>query len=450
AESDHEKWVLAYDAKLLRKMWIRIVPPGTRPVASELRNIGRPGRLRWVTGRRSEEENWDAYEALNGAPLSSLITTPQPWSSVRFWLHDLAEECAAFERDRTRPVVLALDRVWISAEGRAKLLDFPPPGHTEQPGRRSAESGIDFLSEVAARALEGLTDRPETKDISAPVPVHARSFLEKLPDVPDAATAAATLKELLYKPATVSRRRRAAMVACSLALPIGLGIFVTAGTKILAQWNEAQPEVFELNQVLSVRDIMRTPSADPNGHGPDDRLFSIYIADRLRDSLAGPEQWNTLFARSLLKPAQIKFIQQSMNDHPSPSEEDVTQAHEAISPFLGGVDISMMTTPWLPLIVTGSCLIFYVALPALIAALIFRGGLIMIALGVAVVRTDGLYPSHFRVLWRSFLSWSPLLVITPAGLGFLIPWAGGIIAGVVISVVLIGLTVCSLVLPDRG
>ena len=123
------QWLLGYDLRLLRKVWIRTVPPGTPPVPAPLRNIGRVGRLRWLTGRRTPEENWDAFEGVSGKPL--LATDPgtrQPWSQVRFWLYDLAREIGAAEKDGTLPPVLTLDRVWITGDGRAKLLDFPAPG----------------------------------------------------------------------------------------------------------------------------------------------------------------------------------------------------------------------------------------------------------------------------------------------------------------------------------
>ena len=122
------QWLLGYDLRLLRKVWIRTVPPGTPPVPAPLRNIGRVGRLRWLTGRRSPEENWDAFEGVSGQPLLRLIQDRQPWSQVRFWLYDLAREISAAEKDGTLPPVLALDRVWITGDGRAKLLDFPAPG----------------------------------------------------------------------------------------------------------------------------------------------------------------------------------------------------------------------------------------------------------------------------------------------------------------------------------
>ena len=70
------QWLLGYDLRLLRKVWIRTVPPGTPPVPAPLRNIGRVGRLRWLAGRRSPEENWDAFEGVSGQPLLRLIHGP--------------------------------------------------------------------------------------------------------------------------------------------------------------------------------------------------------------------------------------------------------------------------------------------------------------------------------------------------------------------------------------
>ena len=63
-----------------------------------------------------------------GRALAGLIQAPQPWRQVRFWLFDLANEISAAEKDGTLPPVLAMDRVWITDDGRAKLLNFPAPG----------------------------------------------------------------------------------------------------------------------------------------------------------------------------------------------------------------------------------------------------------------------------------------------------------------------------------
>ena len=141
AKSGDEEWLLGYDARLLRRVWIHKLPPGSPAVEASRRNLGRIGRLRWLTGRRSQTENWDAYEAATGEALIALMGSRHPWSEVRFWLLDLTEELAAAAIEGNTPTRLALDRVWITAEGRAKLLDSPAPGIASLPddaGQRCA------------------------------------------------------------------------------------------------------------------------------------------------------------------------------------------------------------------------------------------------------------------------------------------------------------------------
>jgi uncharacterized RDD family membrane protein YckC len=135
------EWLLGYDLRLLRKVWIRVVPPGTPPVPAALRNIGRVGRLRWLAGRRAPEENWDAFEAVSGKPLLQLAQTRQPWSQVRFWLYDLAREIGTAAKDATLPPLLALDRVWITGDGR-QAARFP---RARPRLRRRGQCGTDSI-----------------------------------------------------------------------------------------------------------------------------------------------------------------------------------------------------------------------------------------------------------------------------------------------------------------
>ena len=138
--------LLGYDARLLRKVWLRKVAPGTPPLAPALCHLSRPGRLRWLNGKRSADDCWDAYEASPGQPLLNLVSTKQDWEKVRFWLLDLAAELKAGEKDGSLPAVLSLDRVWIGADGRAKLLDFPAPGTNSpdavEPPRACQSAGV--------------------------------------------------------------------------------------------------------------------------------------------------------------------------------------------------------------------------------------------------------------------------------------------------------------------
>ena len=198
------EWLLGYDTRLLRKAWVRVVPPGTPPIPPLVRNLGRVGRLRWIAGRRSAGENWDAFEGATGSSLLSLSGQRQSWSRVRYWLLDLATEISAAQKDGTLPAVLALDRVWVTTDGRAKLLDFPGPG-TRQPGAAETSAVPPalpndatakwFLDQVAVCALEGRTSGAASgllsdasissqgcrTELTVPLPIHARQFLRKLP-----------------------------------------------------------------------------------------------------------------------------------------------------------------------------------------------------------------------------------------------------------------------------
>ncbi|HVM47187.1 MAG TPA: protein kinase, partial [Candidatus Acidoferrum sp.] len=288
AESGGRQWLLAYDLKLLRKVWLRVVPPGTEPVPGPLRNLGRVGRVRWLTGSRSPTENWDAFEALTGRPLLELIATPQPWRQVRYWLHDLAVELGAATRDGTMPQ-LGLDRVWITGEGRAKLLDFPAPGLAPSSGAATRPSGPvpppltgtgdsslqsfnAFLNAVASAALAGdasRTDRP-AGDVAGRLPLHARTFLKRLPQMAAPEAIAAAVRPLLGRAAEVSQWRRTAIVAgCAIFPLLGCAV-VPFAEGMFREMTAKAPGVFELNVALQMRSTARR-WAPKNASSPTDR-----------------------------------------------------------------------------------------------------------------------------------------------------------------------------------
>jgi cytochrome bd-type quinol oxidase subunit 2 len=60
--------------------------------------------------------------------------------------------------------------------------------------------------------------------------------------------------------------------------------------------------------------------------------------------------------------------------------------------------------------IAGGVLIL-VMLPALISALVMRGGLVLHGLGIAVVRADGREISRFRSFARAIIAWSPILLL---------------------------------------
>ena len=216
---EQESWILGYDMRLLRRVWIRKMPPDAPSVDRQLRNVARHGRLRWLQGQRSIRECWDAYEAPAGQPLLKLLVNRQPWSSVRFWLLDLAEELVASAQDGSWPKVLALDHVWITSDGRAKLFDFPAPGIDPLARRTNAlppaATAQQFLNQLASSALEGQevsATEAATHVAAAPVPVPAHNMLAELPRIQDPSVIVQPLRSLVLQIPLVSRKKRVGLL----------------------------------------------------------------------------------------------------------------------------------------------------------------------------------------------------------------------------------------------
>ena len=363
--------------------------------------------MRWLTGKRSPEENWDAFEAPTGRPFLELAKNPQPWSEVRYWLHDLAAEISAAEKDGTLPE-LALDRVWITGEGRAKLLDFPAPGLA--PSINSQPSPINsFLSAVAATALTGsvAASAQAAGDVATPLPLHARAFLKGLPQLAGADAVALALKPLLSRVAAVSRLRRAAVVGGCLFFPVLASVGGLFTMRFMQQFTQRNPDVMELSTLTA----MRTGGRFWGGklmQLPADRQFAIYIAHHYRGLITNTASWESPMVLSMIRGEARKFAEQSVAEHPAPTPEEIKQADAALKKLVPKQQpFAEKPPPWMPAMTMVLSLFIYVCIPALIATLLFRGGLVLLIAGVTFVRNDGQRASRLRLLWRAIVAWSP-------------------------------------------
>src|SRR5439155_4143019 len=119
-KTQDEELLVAFDPVLRRNIWMHLRPAIAPPLDRARRELSRPTRLRWLNGGQLASQRWEAYEAPTGGPLR-----PATWSRVRFWLLDLAEELAPAIDEPVTGAPCLLDHVWITAAGRALLLDFP-------------------------------------------------------------------------------------------------------------------------------------------------------------------------------------------------------------------------------------------------------------------------------------------------------------------------------------
>jgi uncharacterized RDD family membrane protein YckC len=384
--------VSGYDDRLRRRVWIHLRKPGDAPVSQNRRMLARPGRLRWLAGRRTETDAWDAYEAPEGVPLSKALERRRSWGEVRFWLLDLASEIRAAQAGGTL-VPLTPDRVWITPTGRARLLDW---GAADD-GLTSAES---FLREIARRAA------------ADPLPLHARTFLERLAGPPLASTDALVqeLTAMLGEPASVGRGRRLSHLIIETLPAFFMGLLMVA-TAMIMIWTRKDPsQVNDLSEALMRLD--RLEAADANPKPGEARALEVYVAakyaDLIRDNRTWTEGWTLLrFNGRGLRERALAILAR----HPSPNPQDVATASAIVEPYLRKEQEKATRTASArgllsiaTIFAAGATIVM--AVVGLLSALLFRGGLLLRLLGIAVASKDG-PATRLRAFWRALIAWSP-------------------------------------------
>ena len=206
--------------------------------------ISRSTRLRWLSGSRTDGHNWDAYEAPSGTTVRDWVNQRGrlSWSDARRLLTDLALEIQALAAEDDARSVLSLERVWVDAGGRAKLLDFV----VDMRAADSEEVTIDqwrvFIHSLVAFVLEGRvlperTPSPHTPQV--PLPEHARTLVAQICNrrfgsIDDLVNAMRTIAE---RPALVTPgRRMASLMAATMAGAVAM--IVTSWI-----WKMPQPDV---------------------------------------------------------------------------------------------------------------------------------------------------------------------------------------------------------------
>lgn len=426
SSSDEQTLLLGFDTRLLRKVWIRQTKAGEPPVPPGMRNFSRPGRLRWLQGERSENMSWDAYEAVNGKSLPELLTEPQPWPVVRHWLHDLAAELEASAKDQTMPSILTLDRVWITADGRAKLLDFAPGADSQV---STAQSGVTtgiFLNQVAISSLEGRVasiEEASSRTVRTPLPLNARAFLNDL-IAPATTGFAESLLPLLREVTHVAWWKRLAMVLVPLAPCVFIAFFMIAGQYMYERIKDANPDFMPFLVALTTHEDLnkgRSFGSPENFNAAEVKAaLEVHIAGRYGDFIRSRPWETSPFYRSVFRPALRTEAERMVKEHPQPSEAEMQRAHEVLKPHLASVidskkvekelsDMPKVMGSITSIMVTGLLTIF--AILSLVCALIFRRGPLFRTLGIDMVTRDGIEASRLRMFGRNFIAWSPALFI---------------------------------------
>lgn len=409
----------AFDPVLRRPVWVRILATGTPPISAARRDMRRSGRLHWLTGRRSPGENWDGFEAPDGAPLLHRARDGAPWSFVKGWLTDLAQELAACEVERETPV-LGLDRVWIRRNGHAVLLDFPSPARHRATLTSAAAplpddtTPIGVLAAVARLALGPRAGRDEERSRPEGLPLSAAALIRRWSrqPAPSLGDARIDLAMAAAAPDGVVRSRR--------AVPVGLAatpalLLLAGGLAILPTFRAAMtPEMFEVYGLLA------SVSESTRAAGPPTEeavAAGVYLAGRHRAALVDERFWSSAIAQGDLK--RLGDVATSVaRAHPTVSPDDLSQAAAVLEPTLARFreDYRTSIAPRLSqaaafialaLVGIGLGSTFVVSL---VSAALVPGGVVMRLLGLAVVRADGTEIGRGRSVARAAIAWLPVIV----------------------------------------
>jgi uncharacterized RDD family membrane protein YckC len=254
-----EKWIVGTDPVLRRQVWL-LRRNGPEPSRAR-RDVARPGRLRWLQELTAGEATWDVFEAAQGTLLTALAGNGKvPWSNFRHWLHDLASELWSAAGDQTLPAELSLDHIWITADGRAILLDEPWPDvrAPAEPVRVGDVAGQQrFLNAVAASVQ------------STGQPLHARPVLQNLEDgkFEKLSFLTGTLRGLLDRPAEVGMGIRAGAI---FMVPLYIWIAVFVGYYQDKPLNEPLSAIVFVSAVIivgaAIIQILELPFRSTIGH----------------------------------------------------------------------------------------------------------------------------------------------------------------------------------------
>jgi serine/threonine protein kinase len=409
--------VQGYDDRLRRGVWMELLPAGAPPLAAGRRDLGRPARPRWLSGRRAGAECWDAYEAVEGQPLLDAIATPQPWSRVRHWLADLSDEVAAGMKDGSLPP-LGVDRIWIGYDDRARLLDWPPPGSpASSPNATDAQR---FLYGVAAGALRGVhPDQAQNEPVAMPLPMPARALLESLrKGALDGGEAIRAQGETqLRNPAEIPIRSRAIQIGVCALLPVFLPLVVIGAFYLLQRTQTSDPEAYALKS--SVERLASIAKKGPNLSAKDREerdAIEVYIAEHLQEAVEESAAVARRFPVFNRVRGEHELAAQAIANHPQRSPEQVKKADEVVAKLLvtKSQGLNALTTRkvlWniALVIIAFSCAV--VGVLALIGSLVTRGGFTYRPFGVALVKDDGSPAGRIRAFLRALMAWSPVAVV---------------------------------------
>lgn len=410
--------LLASDGALQRPVWIVRRPIGSAPLPDAERQASRTTCARWIGGRRSADEAWDAYAAVGGASLATRLTSGATWGAVHAWLTDLLDELRA-RRDAGLSVAgLSADDVLITDDGHAVVLPFRVAHGTMDDGtamhdaamhdaavnvREAATGDAGALPASVARLL-----RQTVRTGLADWPLRARSLLTAMEDPAsrlDALYAALNAAGANRPPLTAQRRL---LLAVATAAPmLGMGFVSSYGAVVVA------PRDADLDRLQPLVDWLD----DSASRAPDQRaareLVGVYIAGHLREAVTRHREGrDSAFVRTAgIGKREWALADSVVRANPMVSATRLAEADRLVDSTWKGRPPGVKNVRWLIALFTAVAVSGLGAVFALIAAMSVRRGMVLRVMGLDLVTATGNPAGRLRLTVRQVVTWTPWMLL---------------------------------------
>lgn len=447
--------LLASDGDLQRPVWIVRRPIGSAPLSDAERQASRTTCARWIGGRRTADEAWDAYAAVGGASLATRLVPGVSWGAVQAWLTDLLDELRA-RRDAGLPVAgLSAADVLITDDGHAVVLPFRvSPGAMEDSTamhdaavnvREAAAGDAGPLPASVARML-----RQTLRGTIADWPLRAQAVITTMEGASsrlDALYAALTAAGANRPPLTAQRRL---LLAVATAAPmLGMGFVSSYGATVVAP---RDPDLDRLQPLVDWLD-------DSVSRAPDQRaargLVGVYIAGHLRDAVVRHREGrdSAVVRTAGIAKREWELADSVVRANAMVSATQLTEADRLVDSTWKGRPPGVKNVRWLIALFTAAAVSGFGAVFALIAAMTVRRGMVLRIMGLDLVTAAGRPAGRLRLIVRQVITWMPWTLLMVGSLARLsarsIPaWTMPVLLlGIVLAVIAIALALRT---PARG
>jgi len=468
--------LVGWDASMHRSVWIVPRDDGAAEVPQARRDLARLTRLRWVAGRRSAGENWDAYESPLGESLSARLERPVPWSVLQGWMLDLTSELIAAQGDGTMPAALSAESLWVTPGER---IVVPESASRIGEGANAAEQSLACVQSALGlirAAAHG----------SAPLPRYASRAISMAKDARSVDEIHELFKATLGRPVSISRVRRGGLLAATIGVVLSFPII---GVVPIHQKTKADPDGRKLSALLqfiedsahALPDSLRSKGPKKSGIMPafnramqkagwfptdtalnrlspeeyrrQSHLAQLYIAAslsaRARDTLP-----TSVFGKS---PPDVRLVKSILQKYPSVDSVELRAARTLVDSTWRGTPPGTNIDLLLRLIGAVLFIFFpwFIASCAIVIGLLARRGLLMRGFALDVVTKKGGPAGRLRIFLRNVVTWSPVLApfviyaaimaATPATAALAAEGAG--IAVLIVLAIGVGMAIRT---PERG